>query len=269
MKKHFKFIVALLIVVFSGTSGCVKTPGGNSITDLIDVSNFLLKASVAFVKGAAATIGVSAPSLAAGTYTVHFNLTGYNAANGLTATLAVSGGSGSFQTPVLANAGPTSVQVTSITSASGTSATISSGNSSSMFDSTGTMNATYTPASGSPTTIHATDVTAQISGGALYIYGVQWPPTNLINISLTDYLYDGTTRSVSFDFSDSSPEGSPTSTFNGGASYGVSGSSGVISDLSQTGTITLTAISPLITGSFTYTNQDGSVVAGTFSCVHP
>ncbi len=268
MKKHFKFIIVLLVVIFSGTSGCVKTPGGNSITDLIDVSNFLLKASVAFVKGAAATIGVSAPSLAAGTYTVHFNLTGYNAANELTATLAVSGGSGSFQTPVLANAGPTSVQVTSITSASGTSATISSGNSSSMFDSTGTMNATYTPASGTAIAFHATDVTASISGGALYINGVQWPQPNLVNINLTDYLYTGATGTVMFNSNDLTNP-SPTSTFNGNAAYGLSGSTGVISDLSAHGSITVATLTPVISGSFTYTNDDSSVVAGTFSCVHP
>ncbi len=268
MKKHFKFIIALLVVVFSATSGCVKTPGGNSVTDLLNVANFLLKASVAFVKGAAATIGVGAPSLADGTYTVHFNLTGANVASGLSATLAMSGGNGSFQTPAMVSDGPTSVQVTSITSASGSAAAITSGNTSSLFDSTGTMNATYTPATGSAISFHATDVTASISGGALYISGVQWPQPNLVNINLTDYLYTGAIGTVAFNSNDLSSSG-PTSTFNGSAAYGLSGSSGVISDLSAHGSITITTLTPVVSGSFTYTNQDSSVVTGTFSCVHP
>jgi hypothetical protein len=267
MKNYFKFIITLLIIILTGTSGCQKTPSGNSVSDLLNVSNFLIKASVAFVQGNATAIGVSAPSLADGIYTVHFNLTGANVASGLTATLAMSGGNGSFQTPAMASDGPTSVVVTGITSASGSAAVIASGNTSSLFDSSGTMNATYTPATGSATSFHATDVTAVLAGTNLQIVGIVWQP-DLTTITLRDLVFTSTPATVSFSSSDLTP-GSPTYDGNGNAVYQVSGSSGLINDASDHGSITITATSPLITGSFTYTNMDGSMVAGTFSCPHP
>ena len=267
MKKQLKFIIALLVVVFSGTSGCVKSPSGNSVSDLLNVSNFLVQASATFVQGAATTIGVTAPSLADGTYTVHFNLTGYNVISNLSATLAISGGAGSFKTPIIPNDGPTSVQVTSITSSSGTAAAITSGNTSSLFDSSGTMNATYTPTTGSATSFHATDVTAVLAGTNLQIVGIVWQP-DLKTITLRDLVFTSTPATVAFSSSDLTP-GSPTYDGNGNAVYQVSGSSGLINDASDHGSITITATSPLLTGSFTYTNMDGSVVAGTFSCPHP
>jgi uncharacterized membrane protein YjjB (DUF3815 family) len=57
--------------------------------------------------------------------------------------------------------------------------------------------------------------------------------------------------------------------FNGSAAYGVAGNGLAIADLSEHGTITVTSASPLLTGTFTYKNQDSSVVNGSFSCPAP
>ena len=266
MKKLLLLLSIGAIVMFTAPTGCIKsTSSNNALGSIPDLSNFLVDASNAFKAGAAAYVKILSTSLGNGTFNVNFTLTGANTGSG-TATLTMNGGSGTFSTPVITNAGPTTVTITSISNSS-SSATPTSHNTSSMFDSTGLMNATYTPSGSSAQTLYATDVTASLAGTLLTIHGVIWTP-NLTTITVYNDIYAGATGTTYFNSSDLTP-GDLYSTFNGSAAYGVSGSSGVISDLSSHGWVTINTVTPLITGSFSYTNQDSSVVAGTFSCPHP
>ena len=271
MKKLLLLLSIGAIVMFTAPTGCVKPSGSNNLLSGIpDLSNFLVQASTAFKTGAAAYIKILSTSLGDGTFNVNFTLTGGNTGSG-TGTLTMSGGSGTFSISgsSITSDGPTTVTVTSISNSSGGNATPTGHNTSSMFDSTGLMNATYTPSGGSAQTFSATDVTASWlgAGSILTIHGVVWAP-NLTTITVYNDIYAGATGTTYFNSSDLTP-GDLYSTFNGSAAYGVSGSSGVISDLSSHGWVTINTVTPLITGSFSYTNQDSSVVAGTFSCPHP
>jgi hypothetical protein len=270
MKRNIRVVAMTFLVIALGGSGCSKSGGSatNPISALPDVANLLLKASTTFVKGAAALLTLSAPNLSDGTYTVNYSLGGgYNMGSGLSTSMTISGGTGTFQTQSLSSAGPTSVTINSITNSAGATATVSSGNVSNMFDSTGQMSATYTPASGSGSSFSATDVTATLTGNMLVIEGVMWTP-NLTTISLTNYIYSGSTGAVNFNANDLTP-GNSNSVFNGAASYGVSGTGITISDLASRGSITINTTTPTLTGTFTYKNQDSSMVSGTFNCLHP
>ena len=161
--------------------------------------------------------------------------------------------------------GNVSITINSISNTSGSS-NVTSNNTKTFSDSTGLMTGSYTPPGGSAQSLRATHVMASIAGNLLTIDCVIWTP-NLTTVTLYNDIYAGSTGSVSFNSNDLSMSG-PTSTFNGSASFGVAGSSGVISDLSEHGTITINTTAPLLTGTFTYTNQDSSVVAGSFSCPH-
>jgi hypothetical protein len=269
MKKLITFSFLVGMVAMTANSGCTKSGGSNPIVAAIpDIANFELQAASAFVAGAASTISILAPSLGSGAFTVNFNLTGANTLSNQTATLTMNGSTGTFQTPALSNSGETNISINSITNSAGGSANVTSNNTYSISDSTGLMTGTYTSGS-TKTTLRATHVLASITLSQLNIIGVIWEP-NLININVTDYLYSNAPATVNFNFNSNIPS-SPTnnSTYNGDASYGFAGASGTISDLSAHGFITITTVSPLLTGNFSYTNEDSSTVVCTFSCPNP
>jgi len=273
MKKLISFTVIGLCIAFTANTGCTTSGsgGGNVLSLLPNIANFALQTIASFVPGNGAGVTFSAPSLGAGTFTVNFNLTSSttpadNLSNqSATFTMSAGATTGTFTTPAIPQGGNVSITINSISNSSGSS-NVTSNNTKTFSDSTGLMTGTYTPAGGSAQQLRATHVIATITLNQLVINGTIWTP-NLTGITLTDYIFAGTTGTVSFNANDLSSDAN--STFNGTAAYNVAGSSGGIADLSQHGTITLTTLSPLITGTFTYTNTDSSVVAGSFSCPHP
>jgi uncharacterized protein YjdB len=93
------------------------------------VSNF--SASAADVcAGGGTTVTLSSTTLAAGTYTVTYSVSGANTVNATTATVTMASNSGSFTigSGALANTGANTVTISSIKNASNCSATLSSGN---------------------------------------------------------------------------------------------------------------------------------------------
>ena len=113
------FTYTLLSVHDATTTQCSKTiTGQTAIINVVappSVSDFHISASTTYQ-----TIGdgivVTSSSLALGTYTVIYNLTGANTATGNTATLIFNAGTGTFNTSALANKGNTTITVTGISS---------------------------------------------------------------------------------------------------------------------------------------------------------
>ena len=243
--------------------GCVK-PSSNPTNNIVlpNVTNFSVSATN-FVQGAAAIISIASSSLGSGTFTVNYSLSGANNLVNQIATLVMNGGVGTFSTPVLngvSSSSGTTVRINSISNTSGGSATPTGGNITTFSDSSGLMTATITGASGGPTTFRGVHVDRS-NLGMLSIHGVMWEPW-LVTITLYIDNYTGALGTTYFNSHDAS-------SFNGSASYGVAGNGVAISNLSEHGSITITSATPLLAGTFTYTNQDSSVVSGSFSCPAP
>ena len=254
MKQALKISLAVLMLAVALPIGCVKTPDGSN-SGMPDISNFAIEAASTWTAGAASLISISSSTLGAGTFIVHFNLTGANNLSGLTTTLDMSGGTGTFQTPVLTISGETNVIITSISNSSGASSNLTSNNSYTFADSTGIMTATVNGVA----SFRSTHVTALLPGGAgatLAISGVKWNPLTTINLYIANF--PNTPMTMTFtSFSD----------FAGSTHY--SAPAPVNSQFGAHGHVTVTTVSPLLTGSFTFTNEDSSVVIGNFSCPHP
>ncbi len=151
----------------NSTTGCTEA---NSfavvVTESPQVSNFSLSSSNVCA-GFGNTITVSSTTLATGSYTLTYDVSGANSATGLTSTLnftAGSPGTGTFTTGTLGSTGSTTITVTQLTS--GCSSSLSSGNTSTFTvnASPATPTASYTGAGtgvceGSPLTLSATGST--------------------------------------------------------------------------------------------------------------
>ncbi len=260
MKKSLSVFMICAVLVFTANSGCVKPSNNptNPVSALPNLANFILQGASTFVAGAASVISISSSSLGAGTFTVNYNLSGANTANGLTASMTMSGTTGTFQTPPLANAGNTNITINSISN-SGGSAPVTSNNTFAFTDSTGLLTCTV----GSHA-YRAMDVHATLAGSMLTIHSVYWDPLATVTLYV-DY-WAHITGSTYFNSNDLSFAGNPTSTFNGSAVY-----NGTSILQSQHGVITITSTGPtLITGTFSFTAQDSSIISsGNFSCPAP
>lgn len=124
--------------------------------------------------GTTSVVTLSSSSMATGTYTVTYNLTGTNTATGTIATMnfiAGSPGTGTFTTSALANAGATTVTITSLVLGSGCSSAVSSNNTGSI-----TVNNAATAVAGTAistcTTAGAVNITAGSS--ATNNAGITW-----------------------------------------------------------------------------------------------
>jgi hypothetical protein len=248
---------ALALLWITVETGCTKNDSGSG-NALPDVSNFSISTATSVSAGAAAAVSVSAPSLGTGVFTIHFNLSAPNAATDQTATLTMSGATGIFQTPVLASVGSTTLTATSITNSVGNTASITGNNTivittTAPHDSTGLMNATI-----NSLPFRATDVTATLSGSSLTISGTVWTP-GLSQIVLYNNRYSHNTGTIYFNTAD-------TTTSRGSAHYSATGG---VAQVAAYGSITITNTSPLLTGSFSFTNPDSSRVNGTFSTPAP
>ena len=260
MKKVFLTLCVAAAALFVPT-GCSKSnlgadanPLGVAFKDIPDLSNFAVQATTAFVAGAQTLIHIFSTTLADGQYTVNFNLSGNNTFSG-SATLTMNGGTGTFTTPVMGSAGPTTATVTSVVNSAGHSSTPPStmNNVTSMFDSSGYMGANYTLANGTVTQFVTNQVTATVTGTLLSIHGVMWEPI-LTTITITDFNYSGAPGVVNVNGTA------------GSLSYGEAGNGIAISEIASSGSYTITTTTPLLTGRFSVTNPDNSKVVGTFSC---
>lgn len=110
------------------------TINGNTVLCLPDVSDFSTLIPPAVCEGSPVNVTVNSSSLITDNYTVTYDLSGANAATGLTASLSFTAGvpgSGTFTIPAasLAGTGNTTVTITGITSSTSCTSNISSGNS--------------------------------------------------------------------------------------------------------------------------------------------
>lgn len=93
-----------------------------------NISSFSVPSATNPCVGFASTVTVNSSSLAAGTYFVIYDVSGANVATGLSATLVIAAGTGTFVTSALVSAGATTITINSITNALSCSKTLSSGN---------------------------------------------------------------------------------------------------------------------------------------------
>ena len=269
MKKYALLSLIALSVAYTTNTGCTVASTGNNLS-LPDISSLQVAAS-SFVKGASSLISIASSSLGSGTFTVNYSLSGANNLTNQVATLIMNAGSGTFSTPSLSGTSSgTTITINSITNSAGGSANITSNNSTVFSDSSGLMTATVAGASGGPTSFRGTHVNATLAGTLLSIDGVMWTPW-LTTITLYLDYYAGTTGPVYFNSNDLSAFPRDTySSYNGSTAYGVAGNGLAISDLSADGVVNITSTSPLITGTFSFTNSDSSIVSsGNFSCPAP
>lgn len=117
------------VVVNNGTGNGCRVAYTTSVTvnPQPNVTSFATLTNLP-CQNTAATVTVNSSSLGNGTFTVVYDLSGSNVSTGNTATLVMSGGTGSFSSVVMANAGVTGITITSITNALGCTRTVTSGN---------------------------------------------------------------------------------------------------------------------------------------------
>ncbi len=155
------------------TSSCgqqmTNTPSV-SMNALPNVSNLgILASNVAM--GSSSTVTISSTSLAVGTYTITYNLTGANSATGNTSSITMSSNSGTFSTSTLTNSGSTNVVISSIRNASNCTTNLSTGNNSSFtvysnnsnLSALGLSNGTLSPSFSSSTISYTASVVNSIS----------------------------------------------------------------------------------------------------------
>ncbi len=98
------------------SGGCSSVQVTNTVTIIPgpNITNFSTSANSPVCVGGTSTVTISSTSLANGTYTVTYNLSAPNAATGQTATVTVTGGTGTFTLPALVNGGSTTVTITNV-----------------------------------------------------------------------------------------------------------------------------------------------------------
>ena len=253
MKKILKTTLAAFI--FLTVPVACSTSSNSPLAVLPNIANFTIQAVSSFVAGASTVISIASSTLGNGIFTVNYSLSGANNLSNLTATMTVNGSSATFSTPVLPTSGETTITINSISNSSGGSSAFTSQPTYSFSDSIGLMTATVNGVA-----YRATHVIASSAGGLITIAGTKWNP--LTGITLHVYNYVNAPITANFNANDASNA-------NGDAAYNLAAPTGGIADLSQHGTIAITQVSPLVVGTFTFTNQDSSVVTGSFSCPHP
>ncbi len=229
------------------------TPNDNNPDIAPDVSDFNISNVTAIVPGIASIVTIKSKTLADGTYTVNYDLSGANSFSNQSAVLTMANKSGNFSTPVLNNTGSTTIVINSLTNSGNKTSVVLMNNTfsfnSTTTDSTGLMTATVNGSS----TFRATDVKASISGGQLSVSGTVWTP-GVSNIVLYVDNYTHTAGTTNF-----------SGTANGSAHYSAPG----VVQVASYGYIRLSTVSPLMTGTFSFTNPDSSKVSGSFTVAAP
>ena len=243
MKKVFVLWLVLLFFAYDANTGCTLS-GGDIV--LPNISSLKIQSISTFVAGNPVTVILYSSSLNPGTYVLHYRLDGANVFTGDTAVVNMYNDSGSFSTPVLANPGNTTLTLTEITTSSGGNAWVS--DSATFSDSIGLMTANTNTSAGAFRAIH---VTATLTGTLLSIRGICWKPLDTVSLNIDNY---------------TNAAGTFTINTAGDAIYSIPKKR----DSAAYGVITVLQTSPLLKGTFSFTNKDSSKVsAGTFSCAAP
>ena len=114
------------VVQVSDGAATATTTVNVTVAALPDVSVFSTSATNV-CQGNGSSVTINSTSLVAGTYNVTYNLTGANSATGVIGSVTMASNTGTFLTSSLANAGGTTIQITSMTNASGCSSAVTSG----------------------------------------------------------------------------------------------------------------------------------------------
>lgn len=166
-----------LDVTVTATNGsCPPKTTHVFVDDSPNTASFSTSATSPICASGTSTIGINAASLGTGTFTVTYNLSAPNAATGLTASVALSSGVGSFTTGALSSTGTTTITLTSIQNAAGCSATLTTGNTANIV-----VNAAPTVAiTGFENVCEGTSITltANPSGGAGSATNYKWERSN-------------------------------------------------------------------------------------------
>ena len=245
-----KYLGALCFAAI-GFAGC--TGSGGTIL-FPDISNFAVWAPPTFVPGTRDSVSIQSSSLTPGPYEVCYYITGANLSANDTALILMNGGSGSFMTPILTNPGNCKITLSMIINNSSGYSSLIKKNTANITDSTGTFSCLA-----KDSVFKVTDVNATLSGTALTIKGTQWSPLDKIYFTLNNYT------------------GAPgTTTFNAGDATSVNGSAGFSTPTTSVparyGTVAITAISPVLRGTFSFTcaiSDSTRIANGTFSCPAP
>jgi len=243
MKKAGTFLVAMILMVAIANTGCTLS-GGDIV--LPNVANLSIQSLSTFVPGDSVLVTLYSTTLIPGAYEIHYSLGGANVANGQTAEVNLLNDTCSFYTIVMANAGISSLTITEITNSSGGNA--STDVYKTFSDSTGQMASAISVAGSG---FSAQDVNATLTGTLLTIKGTYWKPLETITLNIDNYTHS---------------TGSYTLNAGGTAIYTIPGAT----DSSVDGVVNITATSPLLTGTFSFTCKDSTrLSSGTFSCVAP
>ena len=255
MKKHFKNSLTALLIVFAALAGC-KSDAPSAPVPLPNIADFAITGSSPFDAGTSSTLNVSCSSMGSGTYTVYFSLAGADTLQAGSASLVLSGGTGSFKTPALPNPGLVFLTLNSITNINGGGTLFPPNTSYTLNDSTGEMAATI----GGSTTFNAADVLATITGNTLTIRGeVDEPGLTTITLYIDNF-----TNQTGVTYFSSTIVPAVASAMYTSTSVAGGGS------LSANGTINIISLSPLIAGTFSFTCMDSTkITSGSFSAVAP
>ncbi len=117
-------------VIYTLAAGCTAT-AVLTVNPAPNTTNFTSPTSTSPCQGTGAVVTVNSTTLGVGTFTVTYNLSGANSATANTATLIMTGSTGTFTVPAgaLPNTGSTTVTITLLTNSFGCNTTVSSSNS--------------------------------------------------------------------------------------------------------------------------------------------
>ena len=249
MKKLFTISIFGLAVAMTSLTGCIKTDSvTNAVSDLPNVFGFNITKAGSFIAGMSSKISIQLPSISSGDFTVHYDLSGVNAASGLTAVVSLVNGIGTFSTATLNNSGATSITVTSITNSSGKTSSITSNNTKSM--SVGSM--TFTR---NGTVFQSDEVHASLAGNLLTIHAIKWDPLTTADVDV--YTYANAPITVAIN---------SATVADGSGGYTAPG----VAQIAAYGTISITSTTPLITGTFSFTTPDSAhFTGGVFTATAP
>jgi len=248
MRRSIGVLLMVLLIAAAMPMGCVKETGSAGTPN---VTNFAIESVAPWKAGMPVVVTVSSTTLADGSYIVNSELTGANKRVLPNTALVMAGGRGTFTLNDVNNDdGETTIIVHSLINTNGITATLTSGNTYTFSDSTGVMAGTIAGAG-----FRATHVTAEWpTGGTLSIAATRWTPLATITLYLDHF--NGLPGTMNF---------TQVSDFNGGASY----SFATGSEFGKNGSVTINTVSPLYTGTYTFTCEDNTVISGSFSCPAP
>ena len=250
--KFIRSFLAVAVLAWLLLPSCKKHSGPG----LPAVTNFLVVDSGSFQPGGRATVTVNSPSLADGTYTFYYFVfpNGYNQpySTPVHSTLVMSNHTGTFQTVPLDTSAFVLLLTDSIVNEGGGGVSVG-GAIVTLIDSTGMM----TLQMNGRDTFRTPSVVATNDGGLVQVVATS-PVWGSIGEYRYVYLYLNNSLGVQ-----SFSNGSNMST------YALFLDSATIANNFVYGEITVTALTPLVAGSFSVTCADSTKMSGTFSCPAP